>query len=370
MSEVIHAVSDSDTRFILDPITARWSTASEKKTIVQGSHNAERFTFEVPRFIEGHDMSLCNSVQVHYDNIEVKTKNKSGDVYECCDMHLEDEKLVFTWLISKNATKYRGSLEFTVTLKCVADGSLEYEYPTETYDKLRISRRTENGEAVKEAFSDLLSSWKTETLSEVAESIEAAQSAAENAAEAVQMAQELINELTIPWERVSAKPFYSEPFEYVANADTVGEETFEAIGYTWRLTSTDVIPRGAVIGSQIKGSSPEAEGEFVTITEEMMVASMEQGDALIVDNIPLFICREVGHYEGSVNLFGDIIPYSFDITQTGTYSISDVIAAYQEGYTSVWKGEVVKKLDEKYLPFDAIATYIDNYINEALGGDY
>lgn len=32
--------------------------------------------------------------------------------------------------------------------------------------------------------------------------------------------------------------------------------------------------------------------------------------------------------------------------------------------------EEVKKLDSKFIDFEPIATYIDNYINEALGGDY
>ena len=175
MANIIHQVQDDDMVFTLDTVTRKLvNSGSKKKTIPQYSHNSERLTFEFPRYIEGHDMSECNAIQIHYNNIEVKTKNESKDVYECNDIAVEDNKITFSWLISKKATTYEGSLNFIVILKCVADGELNYAYPTEIYDKIRVTRGLDNGEAVDEAFSDILASWKKEIIAELIGDINAA----------------------------------------------------------------------------------------------------------------------------------------------------------------------------------------------------
>ena len=59
-----HEVIDTDKHFIIDPVTMGFSTESKKTTLMQGDHNCERFTFEIPRFIDKHDMSLCNRVEM------------------------------------------------------------------------------------------------------------------------------------------------------------------------------------------------------------------------------------------------------------------------------------------------------------------
>ena len=64
-----HSVYDSDAHFSINPITKVIKNESSKKTtLVQGDHNSERFSFDIPRHIEGHDMMQCNLVEVHYDN--------------------------------------------------------------------------------------------------------------------------------------------------------------------------------------------------------------------------------------------------------------------------------------------------------------
>ena len=66
-----HPVVDSDQRYVIDPATRNISNVSGKNSIVQYDHDSEQFTFEIPRFVDGHDMSLCNATKVHYLNIEV-----------------------------------------------------------------------------------------------------------------------------------------------------------------------------------------------------------------------------------------------------------------------------------------------------------
>ena len=73
----IHNVNDSDNKFIVDGISRVIKNASTSKTMVmQFDHNSEVFTFELPRYIEGHDMMLCNRVEVHYLNIDTATKEE------------------------------------------------------------------------------------------------------------------------------------------------------------------------------------------------------------------------------------------------------------------------------------------------------
>ena len=70
-----HSVYDSDTHFSINPMTrVLKNESSSKKSVVQYDHNSERFTFEIPRYIEEHDMLLCNVVHIHYININNQTK--------------------------------------------------------------------------------------------------------------------------------------------------------------------------------------------------------------------------------------------------------------------------------------------------------
>lgn len=168
MSEVSHIVVDEDTRFILNPITRKLYTESKKKSLVQGDHQSERFTFELPRYIEGHDMSLCNAVQVHYINVQTKTKNTSTGVYEADDLTLQGDKVTFSWLIRNQATRYAGTLAFLIKLQCIGENSaIDYEYNSEDYTKISISPGRNNGEAEIEESTDILAAWKAEVLADV-----------------------------------------------------------------------------------------------------------------------------------------------------------------------------------------------------------
>ena len=62
-------VIDFDNCFMVDPFTREiTSKKPQKNVLIQNDHNSERFTFEVPRFIEGRDISKCNTVRVYYRN--------------------------------------------------------------------------------------------------------------------------------------------------------------------------------------------------------------------------------------------------------------------------------------------------------------
>ena len=92
-----HSVYDTDLHFAIDPITrAITNMATAKTKIIQGDHNSERFTFEIPRLVDGHDMMLCDKIEVHYINLAANKTDKINDVYIVSDKQTspDDENIV------------------------------------------------------------------------------------------------------------------------------------------------------------------------------------------------------------------------------------------------------------------------------------
>lgn len=161
-----HIVSDGDKHFSIDIATRDIVNESGKLVLVQGDHNSERFTFRIPRLVDGHDMSLCDTVQVHYTNIDSATKTEADDVYETSDLKVNpdnEEEVIFSWLISSNATQYIGKLVFSITYLCVDDeGKTEYSWSTGEHDAITVKSRRNNSEAVVAEYSDVLEKWRQE----------------------------------------------------------------------------------------------------------------------------------------------------------------------------------------------------------------
>lgn len=173
-----HKIYDGDPYFVIEPITRAITNRTNKKiTLMQLDHNSERFTFEIPRMIEGHDMSLCDRIEVHYLNIGYGTENINDIDYttkvtnrgicEVKDAHIigdgDKAVVVGSWLISQNATKLVGSLNFVVRYTCTAaDGSLEYVWSTAIYSGITVSNGIYNSDAVVEQYTDVLEQWKIE----------------------------------------------------------------------------------------------------------------------------------------------------------------------------------------------------------------
>lgn len=161
-----HQVYDTDNHFVIDPITKEIINQSEKMKLMLGDHNSERFTFEIPRYIDGHDMTLCDKIEIHYINIDSKTKESNKDVYIVDDMQLSpngEDVVIFSWLISGNATQLAGTLNFRATFKCISEPSIiDYQMSTEIFKGITVSDGISNSESVVEEYSDVLEQWKQE----------------------------------------------------------------------------------------------------------------------------------------------------------------------------------------------------------------
>lgn len=159
-----HSVYDTDSHFKINAVTHAIQNTSGKIALIQGDHNSERFTFEIPRKIDDHDMSLCDVVQVHYINIDSANKtNVSKDVYDVTDLDVspdDNDVVICSWLIDGNATKYAGSLNFLVKFKCTTNGVTDYVWNTAIHSGVSVSSGMDNGEVIVEDYSDVLEQWR------------------------------------------------------------------------------------------------------------------------------------------------------------------------------------------------------------------
>lgn len=161
--ELIHDVYDTDSRFGIDPTTRAITKISEGDVkLVQYDHNSERFAFEIPREVDGHDMSLCTSATIHYINIGNEERNEG--VYDVDDLQIDPEdenKVLFSWLISQNATTYNGVLNFAIRFKCVNDeGATVYIWNTIPYTNMIVGATMDNTDGVISQRADILEQWR------------------------------------------------------------------------------------------------------------------------------------------------------------------------------------------------------------------
>ena len=163
----LHEVKDKDLRFELDE-NLNIINLSELRPLRRGDHNSEIISFAMPRYFEGHDMSLCNVRQVHYNNVyadrfETKT-NASFDDLQGFEIDPEDEnKIVFYWQVQGDATELEGALDFSLLFECTNDaGEVEYRKLTEAFTALKVGNSILNTEAIARKYADVLAAWKAE----------------------------------------------------------------------------------------------------------------------------------------------------------------------------------------------------------------
>lgn len=160
----LHTIIDHDKHFVIDPVTRKINPeTSEKNRLIQYDHNSERYTFELPRYIEGHDMSLCDVVEIHYLNISSDNRNTNPGIEEPDDLgFLEgtDDIVAFSWLVGRNATRLNGTLSFAIRLACTSDGEIVYDWHTGIYSNITISNSINNGEVIVTEYADILEQWR------------------------------------------------------------------------------------------------------------------------------------------------------------------------------------------------------------------
>lgn len=159
-----HNLIDSDSRFIIDPVTRGITTNSKKLKLMKDDHNFEKYTFEIPRYIDGHDMSLCNDIKINYENVSSDRSNISTGPYEVTDAQIDpaaEDRVIFTWLLSGKTTMYPGILQFSISFRCINGDTVVYAWGTDTFKSITVNDRvTNSGDAVVETYTDILVQWE------------------------------------------------------------------------------------------------------------------------------------------------------------------------------------------------------------------
>lgn len=165
-----HNITDADKHFIIDPVTRTIKNESDKLVIAQGDHNSERYTFEVPRIIENHDMGKSTRIEVHFSNYIRTKKQKNNDVYPVpvIDISSDEDRVYFSWLVSGNATQLVGFLTFSVTFICHDENNnVIYSWSTGIYSSISVLQKHTNTESILTLYPDLYQQLKQDMLNEV-----------------------------------------------------------------------------------------------------------------------------------------------------------------------------------------------------------
>lgn len=169
----IHPMYDTDQHFKIDPLTMQINTDAAIKPLRKGEHLAEIKTFEMPRYLDGHDMLLCNKVEVHYNNINVNTATrtttevKSFDQIEDFAIDPEDENtVIWSWHIAGDAAQNSGNTSFCFRFACLEGEVITYQKFTEIYAAIPVNDTIYNTEQLAFEQADALERWKLEVIAE------------------------------------------------------------------------------------------------------------------------------------------------------------------------------------------------------------
>lgn len=159
-------------------------------TLMQYDHNSESLRFECPRFIDGHDMSLCNKVEVHFVNSDVAASVSRGGYYTVTDIAVNssDPSLVnFSWVVSRNSTENVGTLVFSVRFICTTDDVIDYVWHTLPFTYVSVDQGLVNelDPEYQKIYLDNLETEAGKIVVEAAEAKTTALEAAERASEAI-----------------------------------------------------------------------------------------------------------------------------------------------------------------------------------------
>ena len=184
-----HNIVDADPHFSINVESRVITTTAKKVSIMQYDHKSERFSFDIPATIEGHDMLSCDRIEVHYCNTGTDRSTHFGvytvddvavvteDMPHCYDP--EVEKIHFSWLIDQDCTQKAGTLTFAILFACTGEvenpetGETEtgdvYIWATDIYNSIAIKQSMKNRDVVYETYSDILLKWKDDIDKQLAE---------------------------------------------------------------------------------------------------------------------------------------------------------------------------------------------------------
>lgn len=138
-----YIVIDSDLRTMTFP-------ASVNNIGVENDKDVHKLNFKMPRYFSGYDLSEF-TIHINYVNA-----NGDADMYYVLDPTIEENEIIFSWLVGRHACLYRGSVTFIVCLKLAdGEGDVAQEFNT-TLASLQVLPGLETEPTILETEHDII----------------------------------------------------------------------------------------------------------------------------------------------------------------------------------------------------------------------
>lgn len=138
-----YIVIDSDLRTMTFP-------ASVNNIGVENDKDVHKLNFKMPRYFSGYDLSEF-IIHINYVNA-----NGDADMYYVLDPTVEENEIIFSWLVGRHACLYRGSVTFIVCLKLAdGEGDVAQEFNT-TLASLQVLPGLETEPTILETEHDVI----------------------------------------------------------------------------------------------------------------------------------------------------------------------------------------------------------------------
>lgn len=144
-----HFLVDDDNRFIIDGSTRQITNLTGvRPSVMQYDHNSEKLVFQMPRYVEGHDICQCDVVKIMYKNAgkgtSASTRPVIADVETITDIapdENDDTIVAFSWTIPELATIYAGTITFQFKFVCFGeteDDPPKFRWYTDQYSFVEV----------------------------------------------------------------------------------------------------------------------------------------------------------------------------------------------------------------------------------------
>lgn len=167
-------------RLVINPITRTIAPKYRNQKAVyvaKGDHNSVLINFEMPRYVDGFDMSAeGNIIHIHYANISYdKTRTLDDALWakksyddekvsrgfsDAVNVEVEGDNIIFSWLVPNTATRYAGVVSIGITFERydTVDGKAQevYSWSTAPYGKTIVWDSLDNTTEVTEREYDYL----------------------------------------------------------------------------------------------------------------------------------------------------------------------------------------------------------------------
>ena len=179
------SATDTKAHCIIDPETRTINVAPEYKILgVESDEKVERVWFQCPKIV-GDNIDLSKlQLRINYQNAR-----SEKDQYIVTDVQIEEDDIVFSWLVSRKATAYTGAVNFIVCAVSVDEGVIKNEWNTTLASSEVLTGLEVDSPQIDDSTEDVI----TQLLQIAQESSTTASEAAETASQAAQEAKEAAN---------------------------------------------------------------------------------------------------------------------------------------------------------------------------------